>query len=201
MLRNSCHALHLFIAGMLVLPSLLFQPRLEFRVLQVILFAILALLAGKRIRWLYFLLLIASITLFNLFSPIGRILLQVGPLNITAGALRLGLQKSITIVGLVFLSLFSIRSDLHLPGSVGGLLARLFFYFERIMEQRRRISRRRIIASIDAILESIFSAEKGHEDSVATGSSRLRTTPFGWLCLTLLVVSNWGLLALSVVAR
>lgn len=193
-LRNNFAALDLFITGAITLPAYLLQDDLVIRLLQVLLFAILALFAGKRIKWIYFLVMVSSITFFNLLVPLGRVLFELGPLTITEVALRNGLLKGLTIVGLVFISLFSVRSDLRLPGRLGGLVARLFFYFERIMEGRHRVEARRLIGSIDEVLGAIYAPGMPVEPVELTeGAARVSR---GWArgAMALFVALHWGLL-------
>ncbi len=160
LLPNDLSAIHLFFAGMGTLPAFLFQERLDIRILQVMLFAFLVSRAGKRIQWLYFLLMLGSITVFHLLSPWGEVLFRIGPLRITLGALEQGLTKGFTIVGLVFVSLFTIRSDLRLPGRLGGLIGKVFYYYERILEGRGGVDPTRLIASLDGILSSSICPER-----------------------------------------
>jgi heptaprenyl diphosphate synthase len=177
---------------MLVIPAFLFQPSLAVRAAQVLLFATLARLAGKKIKWLYFVIMVASITFFNLITPIGQVLFNVGPFVVTAGALRSGVLKGITIVGLVFISLFSIRPDLRLPGRLGGLIGRVFYYFEEIIDGKRRIEARRLIGSIDDVLESLF--QPGRTIGAEGAGPSVRTDRLGALFLVSVVALNWGLL-------
>ncbi len=181
---------NLFLTGLLVIPAYLLQPSLLVRVPQVLLFAFMADRAGKKIKWLYFVIMVTSITVFNLLTPFGRVLFSVGPLEVTSGALRGGVMKGMTVVGLVFISLFSIRSDLALPGRLGGLIGRVFYYFEKILEGRKRIEPRRLIASLDDILESIY----GEADEEPEMERFTETDLRGWLFSGLLVSLNWLLL-------
>ncbi len=182
---------NLFLTGLLVIPAYLLQANLVIRVAQVLLFAFLADRAGKKIKWLYFVVMVSSITIFNLLSPFGRVLASVGPIEITEGALRAGVMKGFTIVGLVFISLFSIRADLSLPGRLGGLIGKVFYYFERILEGKRRLQPRRLIDSIDGILSSIF--QEG--TSASSRVERLQTSDaWGALFAVILVAGNWLLL-------
>ncbi|HKJ85323.1 MAG TPA: hypothetical protein VKA06_04570 [Spirochaetia bacterium] len=144
--------LHVFIVGVVTIVAFLFQEELLVRLIQVLLFAAIATLAGKRIRWGYFLIMVGSITFFNLLTPVGRVLAEYGPIRVTEGALEQGLMKGLAIVGLVFISLFAVRPDLRLPGTFGGILARLFFYFERILDTRKRVSAKRLVESVDGVL-------------------------------------------------
>lgn len=195
LLRNHLSARHLFIAGGLLIPAYLFQDTLLIRVAQVLLFAGLASLAGKRIKWLYFVIMVSSITFFNLLTPMGRILLQLGPWPITETALERGLMKGFTIVGLVFISLFSIRPDLKLPGRLGGLVGRVFYYFEQIMEGRGRIEAKRLIPSIDEVLTGLFRPD-GEGEPEKPMFTAVQTTARGAVFVVALLLVNWGLLLL-----
>jgi len=184
--------LHLVITSGLLLPAYLFQDELLIRIAQVLLFAGLSTVAGKKIKWMYFVVMVSSITFFNLLTPMGRVLFSVGPFTITEGALRNGVMKGFTIVGLVFISLFSIRPELKLPGRIGGLLVRLFYYFERIVEtKRQKLEARRLIGSIDDILESLYEPGAPQEPP-ATGSAA--TTVAGAAFMIGAVLGNWALL-------
>ncbi|MFP3959413.1 MAG: hypothetical protein ACLFUX_04515, partial [Spirochaetaceae bacterium] len=151
--------------------------------------------AGKKIKWMYFLIMVGSVTFFNLLSPSGRLLLSIGPFAVTEGALETGLMKGFTIVGLVFISLFTIRPSLRLPGRLGGLLVRLFYYFERIMDtKRRKLEPRRLIASIDDILDSLYTPGKPQEPPRV--DSEAVTTFVGAVFMATVLGGNWLLLAI-----
>jgi hypothetical protein len=69
-------------------------------------------------------------------------------------------------------------------------LGRTFFYFEKILEGRKRLEPRRLIPSIDAILESIYrQSEEEPEAERFTKTDRR-----GWLFAGVLVAANWLLL-------
>lgn len=189
--RNT-NPLHLFVTSALILPAYLFQDELVIRIAQVLVFAVLSTVAGKKIKWMYFVIMVSSITFFNLLTPMGRVLVSVGPVTITGGALRNGVMKGFTIVGLVFISLFSIRPDLRLPGRLGGLLVRLFYYFERIVEtKRQKLEARRIIGSIDDILDSLYQPGKPQEPPVGEAAG---TTGLGVAFMGVAIAGNWALL-------
>lgn len=193
--------MHMFLAGVLTIVAFLFQADLVVRAIQVLLFAGLATLAGKRIRWGYFVIMVASITFFNLLAPLGRIILEIGPLRITEGALQQGAFRGLAIVGLVFISLFAVRPDLKLPGTFGGMLGRVFYYFERILETRRRISAKRLVESIDEILMELYPPESSVEDrvtgpSVVSGPNRRTDLP-GAALMIAVVGANWALAIVS----
>lgn len=175
---------------MLSLPPYLFQDTLWVRAAQVLAFALLATIAGKKIRWIYFILMAASITIFNLFTPVGKVLFKVGPVPITLGALSSGVMKGLTIVGLVFLSLFSIRKDLVLPGRLGAMISRVFYYYERIFESRRRVDVKEIISSIDSILEALFLPGAEPTPDVPR-EGQVSTTAAGYVFAFTLVAAMW----------
>ena len=174
-----------FLWGTSLLVLFLFQQNPLLKLLLVALFAALATVAGKRIRFLYFLSLVATITLFNLLTPYGQVLVVLGPLRITQGALVDGATKGFTIVGLVFCSLFTVSRRLVLPGSFGLFLARSFFYFERLYSEKKKVRRDHIIEDIDAIMERVSAVEEKSQESDAPSG----TTSIGIaLALSILVV-------------
>ena len=147
---------HRFLWGVSLLFLFLFSRGLFPRFLQLILFAVLSTAAGKRIRYLYFVILTFSITLFHLLTPWGSLLFSFAGFPVTEGALLEGLTKGVTISGLVFVSLFSVSKELVLPGRFGRLLGKSFFYFESLYTEKRRIRRASFLSDIDDILLSLF---------------------------------------------
>lgn len=146
-----------FVLGILLMILFLILESLFIKTVFTGLFLILVLLAGKKILWKNYLLLIFFITFFNLLTPWGQVLLTIGPLNITEGALIAGLQKGITFTGLILISLTSIKKGLKIPGKLGGLIGKVFYYFERIFEQKHRIKRHDLIGTLDEILMETFN--------------------------------------------
>jgi heptaprenyl diphosphate synthase len=142
----------LCIAGLCVMPALLFNPSPVFRIFQFLFFWFLAWLAGKKTNPLITILIILGILIFNLLVPYGRVLFSLGPFNITQGALMAGVQRAFTLEALIMLSRFSIRGDLKLPGAFGELLGDSFRYFAMITERKGRIKGKNIAAAIDALL-------------------------------------------------
>ncbi len=170
-----------FAWGTLLLLLFLPQRALAPKAAMALAWGLLATAAGKRVNWIYFGFFTLSIAAFNLLSPWGRVLLTIGPLRVTEGALAAGLSKGVTVTGLVFISLFTVSRDLRLPGRFGSFLGRSFYYFERLSAQRRRIRRAHVWEDMDAILESA-SAEDPDAASPAQpagGAAAWRVSPAG----------------------
>jgi len=186
----------LLAAGALLFPAFLLQQDLVLRALQIVIVTSLNALTGRRVRPAQFLVIAAGIVLFNLAIPTGKVLVAVLGLPLTEGALKTGLSKATVMIGLIALSQFSLRSDLRLPGWMGGLIGRSFYYFELIMSQSRRIDRKDIIGSIDRILIEVQAG-----GGPASGSSRapVRSTLKGILALAAVVCVNWVPLVYSLV--
>lgn len=149
-----------FLAAMAVLPPFLLMGRLDFKLALTVLFALLTVMAGKRIRWMYFAVIGLSVCFFHLLLPWGRVLAEIGPLKITAGALRGGASRVLSVTGMVFLSLAAVSRNLTLPGAFGGLLGRTFWFFETLLEGRASLSWKNILPGIDALLMERFNPEK-----------------------------------------
>lgn len=197
-MKRNIAARDLFLAAMVILPAYLLHEDLVVRVAQVVLLAAAALLAGKRIFWLYFASVTLAVTAIHLLIPTGRVLFDLGPLPVTSGALRAGLFKGLSINGLVFLSLAGVRADLRLPGRLGPLVGDTFFAFEMIMARRPRLSRSGVIPAVDALLTQI-SGELGGigtdlppRDAAERHSATRRTSALGWAVLAVAVSLQWG---------
>ncbi|MBT3272183.1 MAG: hypothetical protein HN368_03435 [Spirochaetales bacterium] len=128
--------------GLLTLVAVALQPEMYVRCAQMIFFMMLAGTSGKRIRILPPLLLMAGVVLANLLVPNGRVLLIIGRMKITGGALENGISKGSLLIGLIYVSRISIGRGVALPGVFGGLLFRSFSYFEALTEGFRNSSGR-----------------------------------------------------------
>ncbi len=181
-----------FVWGTSLLVLFLLQQNPILKLALVCLFAVMATVAGKRIRYGYFATLLISITIFNLLTPYGQVLLTIGPLRITTGALVAGATKGLTIVGLIFASLFTVSRYLVLPGSFGLFLARSFFYFERLYSEKKQIRRDHVIQDIDAIMERVSNLEEG--ETAPRGHSP--TTGKGILIAVILLLVVAGTIAM-----
>jgi heptaprenyl diphosphate synthase len=201
MLRNVSAPL-LFRAGVLTLPAFLLQPDLAVRFAQVLVFGVLTVIAGKRLLWGYFLTIIGAITVFHLLVPTGAVLFEVAAFPVTLGALRTGLFKALAIVGMVFLSLISVRADLKIPGRVGSVIGKLFWSFEQIMEGRERVSISAPFRSTDAMLlelyEQLIAMDSTVADTAERKSTALRSTPAGIGAVTAVVAAQWFVLLVPI---
>jgi hypothetical protein len=186
----------LFLAGALLFPAFLLQQDIAVRALQVGLFLAMSALAGKRIRPVPYLVAAAAIVLFNLLIPTGMVMIAPLGLPVTEGALKSGLVKATALTGLIALSQFSISSALRFPGRIGGLIGTSLYYFEKIMGERARIRRSDIIGSIDTLLIDIQASGAPAAADLLPGP---RSSPIALLCLALIVLANWAVLALTLV--
>ncbi len=193
----------LFICGALLFPPFLLQQDIVVRAVLVVSFFVLNLLSRRRVRILQSVLVAAGIVAFNLIIPTGRVLASPLGLLVTESALKSGIMKATAMTGLIFLSRFSIRPGLRLPGRIGGLIGRSLFYFEAIMGQRRRIDRRDVIGSVDALLLSVTEQAERNEATPAEDGggnlTRLRRKPGGLAALIALVALNWAVYAATLV--
>ena len=150
----------LFFFGLALAPSLWLQAHLAWKAAQALLFFALAAWARPRGWWragLASLVFLSVTVAVNLAVPLGRVLWRLGPWSITQGALEGGLAKGLTLAGLAYLSRFSVRPDLRLPGAVGRYVARTLFYLNRLLELRRTLSFSRLTDSLDGVLEKLWA--------------------------------------------
>jgi heptaprenyl diphosphate synthase len=176
----------LFIAGLVTMPALLFNPSTEFRALQFLFFLFLVWLSGKKINLFPVIFIILCIVVFNLIVPYGRILFSISMFKITEGALITGVNRAVTFEGLVMLSKVSIRSDLKLPGAFGELLGESLRIFSIIISRKHRITAKNFIADIDSLM-----LELSNESINMADTYEMRTKPLGYVILAAVVVVSW----------
>ena len=197
---NRIAPIPLIFTGIAAVPAFLLQNNLLFQLIQLVSFFILAALAGKRIRIFPSFIILFSITLLNLFTPIGKILISVGRISVTAGALRLGVGKALTLIGLIYLSRATVRPDLRLPGRFGIIITKTFYYFDRITEQWRTIPKQPIIQRLDALLFQIYRFNQSNaegKNEVSSPAKRTRTSISGYFMLFMFLSIQWGLFFLQ----
>ncbi len=148
----------LFIVGLATLPAFIFQEKLLYRCLSAILFLLLALYAGKKIRPVPALLLLASVTVAALVVPYGKVLVSILGWPITAGALEMGFSRGVLLLGLLYLSRVSVVSGLALPGTIGQGISKVFFYLDRFSEHCATISVRDLPGSLDNLLHMVSAS-------------------------------------------
>jgi hypothetical protein len=144
--------------GAVVSLAFLFQPNLAIKALLFSLFLGAALASGKKVSLLATLLVSAGIILANLLVPVGLVLWKAGPLLVTKTALLDGIGKALTFEGLIYISKASIRPGLRLPGNFGGIVARAFVYYDRIVEYRGKLRAASLFEDLDALMLSIWDA-------------------------------------------
>ncbi len=189
---------HLFLSGLVVIPSFVLQRSLLFKLLFTLLYAVLCFVLRRRTRpvlsVIRSVILVISITLAHLLIPAGRILVRVGGFPITSLALESGLYRGLTLAGLFYISCFYVRRDIRLPGTVGMLLGRVFYYFNLFVSRSSldrqnpiKFDLRNPIESIDRILVETY----GHGQE--QGSPDPGTSIGGYFLLSLLVALGWSL--------
>jgi len=97
--------------------------------------------------------------------PHGKILFSLGPLQVTKGSLFSGIERALTLSGLMMLSRVFVRGDLRLPGNLGSLLGQSMRVLEMMREKKAMIAKGRVISGIDRMIFEIEAAQTGDSDS------------------------------------
>jgi len=176
----------LFIAGLLIVPALVFNPGTELRIAQFLFFCLLVLLSGKKINFFITILIIIFIVAFNLIIPYGKVLYSIGVFKITSGALAAGIHRSFTFAALIMLSKAAIRQDLKLPGKFGQILGDSLRMFSVIMSRKYSITGKNIISKIDDMMVELSNEEVGQ-----IAVQELKTKPVGYVVLAVVVAISW----------
>ena len=117
-----------------------------------VLAVILALCDRSRIGVLPVVTMSASIILFNLFVPFGKVIATPFGIPITEGALLLGIKKALVIEGMIFVSRWMLRPGIQLPGKAGTLVAQAFGILRNLSAGKKRIDPKRLVDSIDDVM-------------------------------------------------
>ena len=154
------------------------------RASQALLFGFLAWVVSPRLRMYRSALFLSATVVFNLLTPNGRILARIAGLEITNGALLIGVSKAATLGGLLFASRIMVDRRLHLPGTMGSLIAKTIAYLNRLMDARTGFSLRSPVLSIDRALEAAASTDF----EPAADCNNTTTTVLGVVCASALIV-------------
>ncbi|HTX74172.1 MAG TPA: hypothetical protein VMC79_15180 [Rectinemataceae bacterium] len=187
--------------GLLVSLAFLFQPSLLLKTFLFALFFFAAFFSGKPTSPLATLLVSLGIIAANLLVPVGRVLVQIGPLRITEFALLDGIGKAVTFEGLIHISKASIRTGLRLPGRFGSIVASAFQYYDRIVEYKGSIHASSLVEDADRLMLHVWE-EAPAADGPQTGPTgmpggRLR----GTLILGLVLILAYATLPLAGLLR
>jgi len=139
-----------FFIGLLLLIPLFFQEVLILKLIHVLTLGILCKLSGKRIYYIYFLNLLIWITIFQLLSPFGQVLVDLKIITITKGALFSGF----------------VSPGLKFPGRLEGVLAEMLYFYEELYSSKGKIRRKSFITDVDLLLgETLNSPMKGNNNN------------------------------------
>ena len=180
----------LCLMGLLIMPALLLNTNLLTRVLQFLGFWFLCWLAGKKNNPIITILVILGIVGLNLIIPYGRILFSLGLFRVSSGALMTGIQRAVTLQGLIMLSRLSIRQDLKIPGGFGELIAESFRFFALIMNSKHKITRKNFMGDIDQLLIELSEEKLPANYSPLHGKLVRKQAP-GLIILTALGIIFW----------
>ncbi|MDX9802221.1 MAG: hypothetical protein RBT69_12895 [Spirochaetia bacterium] len=143
-----------FYTGLSVMVPFLFTENIAIRFLFTAFIIIMNLFSGRNFRLLPNLILTAGVILANIYPFGGRVIFTIGPLFITQEALISGIEKSLLLIGSVYISRFAVRKQLVFPGKTGLLLYKTFYYFEKFTEMKLNV-KSDIIGQIDTRLIEI----------------------------------------------
>lgn len=185
--------LHLIILyTFIVIPFFLINS-LIYKFILVFIFYTLCILNNKKISLVYNMLVLLSVVFFNILIPSGKILYSINGFSITKDSLVSGLQKSLNLIGFVFLSLFCVQKNINLPSKLGKMLSSMFYYNQKINKIKYgKIKYKTFIHDIDNFL---FSLSQDYEDRVEKNNNN--TTLTGYIFIFLLILLNYLLLYLE----
>ena len=179
----------MFFIGIFVAPSLVIPASIISKLLQLLILLTITFVLGRRINFIRLLVFGLTVIVFNLFSPLGRVLIEVKDMPITIGALSLGTKKAISLVALFVLSKVIVRKDLSLPGAIGRQVSLTLTYFNSFGESDIKLFTVNPIKKIDLLLRNA----EGKDYSYSVNNPN-ETSLKGGLIIIGFMVMTWVLL-------
>lgn len=150
-----------FCASLIVMIAFLFVSDVRIKAVLTIAFFLAARIRRRKVRVLPSLIIIVTVTAAALLSPAGRVLVRIGSLPITLGALETGLSRAFTLVGMVFLSQYATSGTVKLPGKAGALLESVFGWFGALTATKLAFKKGKIISTLDEHLMKTYLSIQG----------------------------------------
>lgn len=148
-----------FCAALCLMLVFLFISDVRIKAALTVIFYIAARIRRRHIRILPSLIILVTVTIVALLSPAGRVLVRLGNFPLTLGALETGLSRSLTLVGMVFLSQYATSSNVKLPGKAGILLESVFCWFSELSAKKLSFRKGAVISTLDAHLSAVYFKE------------------------------------------
>jgi heptaprenyl diphosphate synthase len=180
--------------------SLVFNPSPWMRGVQMLLYWMLLVLSGKKNNALITISVIAGIVFFNLLTPYGEVLYQIGVFKITKGALLAGLNRAFTLEALILLSRLTIRPGLRLPGRLGALVSDSLALLPRLQQ----VHIKTLVRDLDTLLCQMSTTKETADTPPAPRPEPTQpaahTNTRGWVLAAGAVAASWALFVIGVVS-
>ena len=143
------------VTGLLMIPAFLLQKNLILMAAQIVFIMMIAVMKGRKIKPVPVIVVLSSVVLMNLLQVNGKVLFTIGSFSVTLGALKIGLDKALTLIGMLYVSQYMVSGKPKLPGKFGQLLSKQFLFFEHIVTSWKRPEKGNFIESLDVVLEEM----------------------------------------------
>ena len=142
-------------SGIILFLLLLFTPFLPVQTLVFGTALILCTADKQKINFINIIIMFLVIILFNLFPPMGKIIFNIGNINITNEALLRGIEKAVILEGMIYISKWMLKTKVNFKSSVGKSVQESFKIFHKLLSVKAEIKPKMIIPTIDSVLLSI----------------------------------------------
>lgn len=158
----------LFLNGTVFLGLSLTAGNAIDKIIILVCLIVLNLLRKRKLKPLSHLLFILFLILLNIFPPYGKLLFHLFSFPVTEGALLNGLGRGLTLVSLILTAKYCISTNLKLPGTLGKLITRTFYYLELMQHEQQNLKKLGIIDKIDQLILNLWDA--GNQETTESGS-------------------------------
>lgn len=194
-LEKNVSSLFLLIVFFFSLPVFILQKYILAKLLLALIFFTIAIFNKKKIHYISILIFIIATVSFNIVVPNGRVMFKIGFFPVTENSLLRGLDKAVTLVGLLFLAKAFVFKSLSIPGKIGKTITKTLYYISRFSQIRKKTPReksKKLIEYIDHILGRVQK-----ENNQPILRDKQKTSSGGFVFLSVLFMVNVFFLVLS----
>ena len=193
MKENKIHPYVYLVTGITLLPVFFVSDNLVLLAVITLLIYFLNRITGRKINIIPSLVISFGIIITNLLQPGGKLLFYIISFPVTEEALYDGIKKALFLTGMIYVSKFSIRNTLKIPGKTGTILVKTFYYFEKLTEinflKKGKPGLIKIITAIDEKLIELSNESFKKSDMKTNGKLNFPQFIFSISIITLF----WGL--------
>ena len=143
------------IFGLFIIAAFIFQSNILYKSIQLLILICFIFLMGEKVKILKIIIMSFSIMFLCLLTPIGKIYFNIFGFIITKGALLVGVEKILVVIGLIYISKLMLINNFQIPGYFGHIITKVFFNFELFTKHKFLFKKEENSKTFETIINNI----------------------------------------------